>query len=155
MARIRVSIKTSFGEMVLEGSSGEELLELIEGLPEGFLEKLEGLVSAKIAPLPKATLRGVVEFTDQGPIMITRKKVSQYEAIGILLYAMKGGTATASKLRKLLEASGMKVQVPARLNEMRKRGLVFKPDANKPDWKLTVQGERWIEEEVLPKLVQD
>ncbi|RLI10075.1 hypothetical protein DRO33_05950 [Candidatus Bathyarchaeota archaeon] len=154
MARIKVSIKTSFGEMVLEGSSGEELLELIEGLPEGFLEKLEGLISTRIVPLPKATLRGVVEFTDQGPIIITRKKVSQYEAIGILLYAMEGGKATASKLKKLLEASGMKVQVPARLNEMRKRGLVFKPEASKPDWKLTVQGERWIKEEVLPKLTQ-
>jgi hypothetical protein len=42
--------------------------------------------------------------------------------------------------------------VPARLNEMTKRGLVFKPDPAKPDWKLTIQGEKWIEEEILTKL---
>ena len=154
MARIKVSVKTSFGEVVLEGSSGEELLELIKGLPEGFMKALEDLDSAKITPPTSMALRGIIEQTDQGPVIITDKKISQYEAIGILLYAMEGGTATASKLRKLLEARGMRVQVPARLNEMRKRGLVFKPDANKPEWKLTVQGRKWIEEEVLPKLRQ-
>jgi hypothetical protein len=41
--------------------------------------------------------------------------------------------------------------VPARLNEMTKRGLVFKPDPAKPDWKLTTQGEKWVEE-ILTKL---
>ena len=42
--------------------------------------------------------------------------------------------------------------VPARLNEMTKRGLVFKPDPARPESKLTVQGEKWIEDEVLPRL---
>jgi hypothetical protein len=42
--------------------------------------------------------------------------------------------------------------VPARLNEMTKRGLVFKPDPAKPDWKLTTQGEKWVEEKILTKL---
>jgi len=41
--------------------------------------------------------------------------------------------------------------VPARLNEMTKKGRVFKPDPNRPEFKLTVQGERWIEEEVLAR----
>ena len=42
--------------------------------------------------------------------------------------------------------------VPARLNEMTKRGIVFKPDPARPEFKLTAQGERWVEEEVLAKL---
>jgi hypothetical protein len=42
--------------------------------------------------------------------------------------------------------------VPARLNEMTKRGQVFKPDPNKPEFKLTIQGEKWVEEEVLSRL---
>jgi hypothetical protein len=29
---------------------------------------------------------------------------------------------------------------------------VFKPDPAKPDWKLTTQGEKWVEEEILTKL---
>jgi hypothetical protein len=42
--------------------------------------------------------------------------------------------------------------VPARLNEMTKRRLVFKPDPARPEFKLTMQGEKWIEDELLPKL---
>jgi hypothetical protein len=42
--------------------------------------------------------------------------------------------------------------VPARLNEMTKRGQVFKPDPNRPEFKLTMQGERWIEDDVLARL---
>ena len=38
------------------------------------------------------------------------------------------------------------MQVPARLNEMTKRGQVFKPDPNKPEFKLTIQGEKWVED---------
>jgi len=33
-----------------------------------------------------------------------------------------------------------------------KRGVVFKPDPTRPEFKLTTQGERWVEEEVLEKL---
>jgi hypothetical protein len=35
---------------------------------------------------------------------------------------------------------------------MTKRGLVFKPDPAKPEFKLTTQGERWVEEELLVRL---
>ena len=59
---------------------------------------------------------------------------------------------TAAQVQKLLESSGLKVMVPARVNEMTKRGQVFKPDPSKPDFKLTLQGEKWVEQEVLTKL---
>jgi hypothetical protein len=35
---------------------------------------------------------------------------------------------------------------------MTKRGQVFKPDPSRPEFKLTVQGERWIEDGVLARL---
>jgi hypothetical protein len=35
---------------------------------------------------------------------------------------------------------------------MTKRGQVFKPDPGRPEFKLTVQGERWIEDDVLARL---
>jgi len=155
MGKVRLSVKTSFGEVSVEGETVEEVLRLLDGLSEGLAEKIGALFSARLGPAvaPSSALRNVVELTPEGPVIVAKKKMSQYEAIGLLLYAVEEGTATASKLRRLLEASGMMgVQVPARLNEMRKRGLVFKPDPAKPDWRLTAQGERWIEEEVLPKL---
>ncbi|MCK5632092.1 hypothetical protein KAH85_06015, partial [Candidatus Bathyarchaeota archaeon] len=55
----------------------------------------------------------------------------------------------------LLQSSGMKSMVPARLNEMTKRGLVFKPDRVRPEFKLTSQGEKWIKETVLPRLKEN
>jgi hypothetical protein len=70
----------------------------------------------------------------------------------LVLYASENKNNTAAQVAKLLESSGIKSMVPARLNEMTKRGQVFKPDPNKPEFKLTIQGEKWIEEEVLSKL---
>ncbi|HEW89763.1 MAG TPA: hypothetical protein ENG43_00285 [Candidatus Bathyarchaeota archaeon] len=154
MGRIRLSVKTSFGELSVEGESVNEILELLKGSDQ-LLEKLSAILTTQLRPAvaPGLALEGVIEFTSEGPVIVAKKRMSQYEAIGLLLYAIEGGKATAGKLKRLLEASGMaKVQVPARLNEMAKRGLVFKPDPSKHDWKLTAQGERWIEEEVLPKL---
>jgi len=154
MGKVRLSVKTSFGEVSVEGETVEEVLRLLDGL-SGLAEKIGALFPARLGPavIPSSALRDVIELTSEGPIIVAKKKMSQYEAIGLLLYAIDEKTATASRLKRLLEASGMTgVQVPARLNEMRKRGLVFKPEPAKPDWKLTAQGERWIEEEVLPKL---
>jgi hypothetical protein len=99
-----------------------------------------------------AQLKGIIELTTEGPVIVTREKLTHYEAIGLVLYASEEKTNTASQISKLLESSGIKSMVPARLNEMTKRGQVFKPDPNKPEFKLTIQGEKWVEEEVISKL---
>jgi hypothetical protein len=97
-------------------------------------------------------LRGVVEFTTEGPVLITRENLTHYEAIGLVLYTSEGRRNTAAQVGRLLESSGIKCMVPARLNEMTKRGQVFKPDPGRPEFKLTVQGERWVEDDVLARL---
>ena len=152
MGRIRTRIKAPFGEIVLEGENPKEILEIIKAIPENFIEEVTSLISGKLTPPIKAQLEGIVEFTTEGPVITTRKKLTHYEAIGLILYSMEDNMATAAQISKLLESSGIKSMVPARLNEMTKRGLVFKPNPSKPDFKLTVQGKRWIEDEVLPKL---
>jgi len=152
MGRIRTRIKAPFGEIVLEGENPKEILEIIKSIPENFIEEVTSLISGKLTPPIKAQLEGIIEFTTEGPVITTRKKLTHYEAIGLILYSMENNMATAAQISKLLESSGIKSMVPARLNEMTKRGLVFKPNPSKPDFKLTVQGKRWIEDEVLPKL---
>jgi len=152
MGRIKTRIKAPFGEIVLEGENPKEILEIIKSIPENFIEEVTSLISGKLTPPIKAQLEGIVEFTTEGPVITTRKKLTHYEAIGLILYSMEDNMATAAQISKLLESSGIKSMVPARLNEMTKRGLVFKPNPSKPDFKLTVQGKRWIEDEVLPKL---
>jgi predicted transcriptional regulator len=151
MKRIEARIKTPFGEVVVEGETPKEILSMLETMPENFVEKLSDFVSNKLTP-SGAQLKGIVEFTTEGPVIVTREKLTHYEAVGLVLYASEDKTNTAAQITRLLESSGIKSMVPARLNEMTKRGQVFKPDPSKPEFKLTIQGEKWIEEEVISKL---
>ena len=152
MGKIRVQIKTPFGEIVVEGDSAQEILATLETMPPQFMSEIDSLISAKLTPPIKTQLQGIVELTTEGPIITTREKLTHYEAIGMILYASDKKTSTAAHISRLLAASGIKSMVPARLNEMTKRRIVFKPDPARPEFKLTTQGERWIENEVLPRL---
>lgn len=151
MKRIEARIKTSFGEVVIEGDTPQEILSMLETMPADFVEKLSDFVSNRLTP-SGAQLKGIVELTTEGPVIVTREKLTHYEAVGLVLYASENKTNTAAQVTKLLESSGIKSMVPARLNEMTKRGQVFKPDPSKPEFKLTIQGEKWIEDEVISKL---
>jgi hypothetical protein len=151
MKRIEARIKTGFGEVVIEGETPQEILDMLASLPENFTEKLSDFVANRLTP-SGAQLKGIVEPTTEGPVIVTRENLTHYESVGLVLYASNDRRNTAAQLQKLLESSGIKVMVPARLNEMTKRGQVFKPDPNKPDFKLTMQGEKWVEDEVLTKL---
>ncbi len=151
MKRIQAKIKTPFGEVIVEGDTPQEILSMLESVPENFVEKLSEFVSNRLVP-SGAQLKGIVESTTEGPVIVTRENLTHYEAVGLVLYASDEKKNTASQVQKLLESSGIKSMVPARLNEMTKRGQVFKPDPTKPEFKLTIQGEKWVEEEVLTKL---
>lgn len=152
MAKIRAHIKTGFGEIEVEGESPQELLEALKNITPEFIGEVYGLVLSKVATPMKIGLEGIVELTTEGPVVTTREKLSHYEAIGLILYASEKKTNTATQIARLLESSGIKSMVPARLNEMTKRRLVFKPDPARPEFKLTLQGEKWIDDEVLPRL---
>jgi hypothetical protein len=151
MRKIEARIKTPFGEVVIEGDTPQEILSMLESVPENFVEKLSEFVSNRLVP-SGAQLKGIVEPTTEGPVIVTRESLTHYEAVGLILYASEERKNTASQVQRLLESSGIKSMVPARLNEMTKRGQVFKPDPAKPEFKLTIQGEKWVEEEVLSKL---
>ena len=151
MGKVEARIKTPFGEIVVEGASAQEVLNVLEAFPDGFMEKVAGLVSSRLVP-STAQLKGIVEFTTEGPVLISREKLTHYEAIGLVLYTSEDKRSTAAQIQRLLESSGIKCMVPARLNEMTKRGQVFKPDPARPEFKLTVQGERWVEDDVLSRL---
>jgi len=151
MSKIRARFKTGFGELEVEGESAQELLEALKSVTPEFIDEVSAVVASKVAPV-KAGLEGIVELTTEGPVVTTREKLSHYEAIGLVVYASNKKTSTATKIGELLKSSGIKAMVPARLNEMTKRGFVFKPDPSRPEFKLTVQGEKWIEDEVLSRL---
>jgi len=149
--RIQAKIKTAFGEVVIEGETPQEILDMLQSVPDKFVETLADFVSNRLVQ-SGAQLKGIVEPTTEGPVIVTRESLTHYEAVGLVLYASDERKNTASQVQRLLENSGIKSMVPARLNEMTKRGQVFKPDPSKPEFKLTIQGEKWVEEEVLSKL---
>jgi len=151
MNKVQARIKTPFGEIIIEGENPQEIIKMLEAFPNDFMEKMGNFVSNRLIP-SGAQLKGIVESTTEGPVVIAREKLTHYEAIGVTLYASEEKKNTAAQITKLLESSGIKCMVPARLNEMTKRGQVFKPDPNRPEFKLTMQGERWIEDDVLAKL---
>ncbi len=151
MKRIEARIRTPFGEVTIEGETPQEILDMLQSIPENFTEKLSDFVINRLTP-SGAQLKGIVEPTTEGPVIVTREKLTHYEDVGLVLYASVEKKSTAAQVQKLLESSGIKSMVPARLNEMTKRGQVFKPDPNKPEFKLTIQGEKWVEDEVLSKL---
>jgi hypothetical protein len=152
MVKIRARVKTGFGELEVEGDSPSEVLEALKGLTPEFVGEVAGAVSTKVVTPVKAQLEGIVELTTEGPVVTTREKLSHYEAIGLVLFASEKKVSTATQIARLLESSGIKSMVPARLNEMTKRRVVFKPDPARPEFKLTLQGEKWIEDDVLSRL---
>lgn len=151
MRKIQAKVKTSFGELIIEGDTPQEVMDVLASFPEDFMEKISGFISDRVVP-SGTQLKGVVESTTEGPVIVARENLTHYEAIGLTLYASEERRGTAAQIQKLLESSGIKSVVPARLNEMTKRGQVFKPDPNRPDFKLTMQGERWVEDDVLTRL---
>jgi hypothetical protein len=151
MRKIQVRIKAPFGELLVEAENPAEMLKILETFPEGFVEKISELVSNRLAP-SVLQLKGIVEQTTEGPVIVAHENLTHYEAIGLTLYASENRKGTAAQIQKLLESSGIRCMVPARVNEMTKRGQVFKPDPSRPEFKLTIQGEQWVETEVLAKL---
>ncbi len=152
MGKIRVRIKAPFGEVTIEGENAQEILKMLKTMPPQFVNEVGSLISSNLTPSFKTQMDGIIEVTTEGPIITTREKLTHYEAIALILFASDQNSSSASQIKRLLASSGIKSMVPARLNEMTKRGLVFKPDPSRPEFKLTTQGERWIEEEVMVKI---
>jgi hypothetical protein len=149
---LRIRAKAPFGEVIVEGDSTKEILDMLKDMSPEFMDKINDLISSKLKPSLHAQLEGIMEFTTEGPVITARRKLTHYEAIGLVLHASDKKTNTATQIDRLLKSSGIKSMVPARLNEMTKRGLVFKPDPGRPEFRLTIKGEKWVEEEIVTKL---
>lgn len=149
---IRVSIKTSFGEIEVSGETADEAIQLLQSLSPEFYTRLGSKIYYLASEQTLNDLEGVVELTKEGPIIVTKKRLTHYEAIALILYCLKDNQGSARELRDRLSSSGKRVTIPARLYEMRKRGHVFKPNPRAPEYKLSTSGIKWVEEEILPRL---
>jgi phosphoglycerate-specific signal transduction histidine kinase len=152
MPKLCINIETNYGTLTVQGDSQEEILEALDLLTEDFLEQVNEKVALLELKDVESELDGIVRVTTEGPVIVTRAELSHYEIIGLVLYSMRHHEATSKQLRDRIEASDKEVIVPARLNEMKKRGHVFRPSGKGSEYRLTAKGLEWMEEEVLEKL---
>ena len=152
MTNITLTVKTQFGDIQVTGETPEELLNGLDWLTQDYVTQLNEKVSGFVSKQALDHLKDIVEMRRDGPILVCKEEISHYEAIGLLLYAIKGYQSTGKELKASLNESGRKVIVPARLHEMVKKGLLFRPEGRGSIYKLTVKGVNWVEKGVLPPI---
>ena len=152
MPKLQLNIETDYGTLTVSGDTQEEVLDALGLLTEDFLDKISEKLSILELKQTEDRLRNIVRIGQNGPVIVTRAEISHYEAIGLVLYSMKNQEATSKKIRERLEASGKTVIVAARLNEMRKRGHIFKPSGKGSEYRLTSKGMVWVDDDVVEKI---
>lgn len=152
MPKLKVNIRTSYGEVEISGETPEEVIEGLGWLTKDYVSEINEMVSNLASAQSEDILKDIVRVSRDGPTIITTYNLNHYESIGLVLYAMKNHQASSRELRERLASSGKKVTVAARLHEMRNRGHIFKPDIKSSEYKLTSKGVKWLEDEVLPRL---
>ena len=152
MPKLQLNIETDYGTLTVSGDTQEEILEALSLLTDDFLDEISDKLNVLDLKQTEDRLRNIVRMGQNGPVIVTRAEISHYEAIGLVLYSMKNQEATSKEIRERLEASGKDVTVAARLNEMRKRGHVFKPSGKGSEYRLTSKGTAWVDDEVVEKI---
>jgi len=152
MPKLQLNIDTDYGTLTVSGDTQDEILEALALLTDDFLDKISEKLSILDLKQTEDRLRNIVRIGQNGPVIVTRADISHYEAIGLVLYSMKNQEATSKRIRERLEASGKEIIVAARLNEMRKRGHIFKPSGKGSEYRLTSKGMAWVDDEVVEKI---
>jgi len=143
--KYRIVIDRPFGRVELEAESLEEILKQLQSFPEWMTVIDQSIIERALAPEPKDELRGIVEFTVDGPaIIVPIEKLNSKEAIGLLLYASGPDGLEPKEISRLLSLSGLGMAgYAARMSEMKREGLILR-EGDK--YRLSVRGRSWVEE---------
>ncbi|MCK4437957.1 hypothetical protein KAV47_02680, partial [Candidatus Bathyarchaeota archaeon] len=104
--RLRVTIKTGYGAMEVSGESPEEVLEGLGWLTHELISQINERASEATAYEAEDSLKGIIRVDREGPTIVSREEMSHYEAIGLILYAMKNFEAASKQIRERLVATG-------------------------------------------------
>jgi len=145
--KYRIVIDRPFGRVELEAESLEEILDQLRSFPEWMTVIDQSIIERSLAPETPEELRGIVEFTVDGPaIIVPKEKLNAKEAVGLLLYASGPDGLEPKEMSRLLNLSGFSMAgYAARMSEMRREGLLLK-EGNV--YRLSVRGRTWVEEVV-------
>jgi hypothetical protein len=146
--KVKLSLKRSYGDIVLEGGSFDEIVENIKSLPQ-WLDIVDSLIMRSETPASKReVLRGIVEYTTDGAVItLPKEKLSDKEAICLILFANEPDSLQPREIARLLTISNrLSAGFGARLSELRNEGLILK-DAG--SYRLTATGRTMVEEMVV------
>jgi len=142
--KVRVVLHRSYGDIELEAETFDEIIEKIKEFPE-WLEVIDSMVTAQATAVSeKDILSGIVQTTADGPVItIPRDRLTDREAVGILLYAMDPEGLRPREMSRLLSLSGfLSVGFASRLSELKREGFAYKEG---DIYLLTVAGKSWVE----------
>ncbi|WP_309492523.1 hypothetical protein [Candidatus Hecatella orcuttiae] len=145
--KVKISIKRSYGDIVLEGESFDDLVENLKGLPQ-WLDIVDSLILHTETPSTrKELLKGLVEYTQEGTVIsLPRERLSDKEAICLLLFANEPNPLQPKEIARLLANSGrLSAGFGARLSELRYEGLILKEAGS---YRLTATGRTMVEDMV-------
>ena len=162
MGKFYVTIRTKFGEISVEGDSSKEVLELVKEAIS-LESDITAIIPAEILapsvpqlPTTKKELEGIIEVTSDGrpQIIVSPKKLTAKDVIGLLLYFKRPEGLLLSELEELMSLSWKAVKQPyiaANLGQM--KGLILKEGSRGAFiYKLSGLGRNWIKNTLLPKL---
>jgi hypothetical protein len=146
--KIKVVIDRTYGHIELEGDSVDEIVEKLKGIPEFLTIIDEVILKPGFASSPQKEkeeeLAGIIEYTYDGPqVILPLDKLTDREAIGLILYSSDPTTLKPKDLSRLLNLSGkLSRGFAARLSEMKREGYIVREgDA----YRLSASGKQWVE----------
>lgn len=168
MGKFRLTVKTSFGEISVEGDSPTDLRNtlLSIGITEDNVDSIlntlkqrlqtpELPISISVAP-SKPEVAGVIEYGSDGRphITVPPEKLTAKEVIGLLLYAKSPNPISMSELTELVINNWKSVDMPYISSNlsMMKAFVIKEGSRGSFSYKLSGSGKSWVENELLPKL---
>lgn len=147
----KIVIKTSFGELTIEGETFEEIVEAVKQIKTEYITCIESMLKEKgILTKPqrqvKPMLEGIYRFTSSGLVELLKIPNQKVEAIGLVLFAYDPEPATLDQITK---SSG--VYNAADFLTKRQYEKYFKRIKERT-YALTQEGKLWVVNHILPKL---
>lgn len=105
MKAVRVRVKTPFGEVVVEGETPQDILDVLRTFPENFLEKVGEVVSSRLVS-SGVVLKGVVELT-KGPLKDASLDKAKYDVMLQTYYQKRGWDERGIPTEKALNNLGL------------------------------------------------
>jgi hypothetical protein len=142
--KVKLTLHRPYGNVEIEGESFDEIVANLQNFPE-WLDVIDDVVSRQLSETEiEESLKGIVETTADGPVItVPRDRITDREAVGLLLYTSSRGLRPRDLGRYLSLSGFLSAGFASRISELKREGFAYKEgDA----YKLTAAGKRWVEE---------